>query len=250
VGVEVEGLLGRADDIFESADGVDALLLTVADGELASVAAAIRPVASTVVIHCSGALGFEVLKPHERVGLIHPLVTIPDPVIGAQRLCSGGYFAVAGDQVAADLVAALGGRALSISQEARATYHAAACIASNHLVALLAQVERVGASIGLPLEVFMPLARAALDDVESLGVAAAITGPVARGDLATIERHRQVLGVQELGGYDAGVALVRQLLATAHSDPGVGAGALSRTRSQAPLSDGASSTDTLAGPCK
>jgi hypothetical protein len=59
-----------------------------------------------------------------------------------------------------------------------------------------------------------------------------------------------VLGVQELGGYDAGVALVRQLLATAHSDPGVGAGALSRTRSQAPLSDGASSTDTLAGPCK
>ena len=51
----------------------------------------------------------------------------------------------------------------------RAAYHAAACIAANHVVALLGQVERVAASVGLDLEAFLPLTRAAVDDVAALG---------------------------------------------------------------------------------
>jgi predicted short-subunit dehydrogenase-like oxidoreductase (DUF2520 family) len=143
---------------------------------------------------------------------MHPLVTIPDPAIGAARLSSGCYFAVAGDPAVSDIVAALGGQRLTIAPDARARYHAAACMASNHLVALLGQVERVAASIGLPLEVFLPLAKGALDDVARVGPAAALTGPVAREDTATIERHRQALDPAELAGYDAGVALARQLI--------------------------------------
>jgi predicted short-subunit dehydrogenase-like oxidoreductase (DUF2520 family) len=85
-------------------------------------------------------------------------------------------------------------------------------MASNHLVALLGQVQRVAATVGLPLEAFLPLARGALDDVSRLGPAAALTGPVSRGDLTTIERHRQVLDPAELGGYDAGVDLARRLV--------------------------------------
>jgi predicted short-subunit dehydrogenase-like oxidoreductase (DUF2520 family) len=152
------------------------------------------------------------LAPHERVAALHPLVTLPDPAVGAARLGSGGYFAVAGDQAVTELVVALGGRTLAIPADARAGYHAAACMASNHLVALLGQVQRVAASVGLPLEAFLPLAQGALDDVGKLGPAAALTGPVARGDLATIERHRQVLDPAELGGYNAGVDLARRLV--------------------------------------
>jgi predicted short-subunit dehydrogenase-like oxidoreductase (DUF2520 family) len=212
VGVEVRGPLGRGDDVSPAAAGVGVLLLTVPDQEIAGVALAVRPVRSTVVAHCSGALGLDVLAPHERVAALHPLVTLPDPAVGAARLGSGCYFALAGDRAVADLVAALGGRSLQIPPDARAGYHAAACVASNHLVALLGQVQRMAASVGLPLEVFLPLAQGALDDVCRLGPAAALTGPVARGDLNTIERHRQVLDPAELGGYDAGVDLARRLV--------------------------------------
>jgi len=213
VGIDVRGLLGRADDIYAGADGVDVLLIAVPDRAIASVALAVRPVRSTVVAHCSGALGLDVLAPHARVAALHPLVTLPDPTIGASRLRSGGYFAVAGDQVATDLVVALGGRTLVIADDDRAEYHAAACMASNHLVALLGQVQRVAGSVGLPLEAFLPLAAGALEDVGRLGPAEALTGPAARGDASTIERHRQVLDPAELSGYDAGVALARRLVA-------------------------------------
>jgi predicted short-subunit dehydrogenase-like oxidoreductase (DUF2520 family) len=205
-------LLGRTDDVLSAAAGVDVLVLTVPDGAIAGVASTIRPVASTVVAHCSGALGLEVLAPHERGAAMHSLVTIPDPTIGAARLASGCYFAVAGDPAITGIVSVLGGRPITIVAEARAKYHAAACMASNHLVALLGQVERVAALIGLPLEVFLPLAQGALDDVALLGPVAALTGPAARGDVVTIERHRQALDFAELAGYDAGVVLARQLI--------------------------------------
>jgi predicted short-subunit dehydrogenase-like oxidoreductase (DUF2520 family) len=218
VGVEVKDLLGRPDDVSSVAEGVDLVLLAVPDEAIAVVAAAIRPVPSTVVAHCSGALGLEVLAPHEKVASLHPLMTLPDPVAGAARLRSGCYFAVAGDDLATRLVHDLGGRCLSVPAQARAAYHAAACMASNHLVGLLGQVERVAESAGLPLEAFLPLARGALEDVARHGPAAALTGPAARGDLATIEHHRQALDPLELGGYDAGVALARRLAAEARAE--------------------------------
>jgi len=215
IGIDVAGVLGREDDVSEAAMGVDVLLLTVPDRSVAGVAAAVTPVASTAVVHCSGALGLDVLAPHERVASLHPLATLPDPVIGAVRLRTGGYFVVAGDQLATDLALALGGHPLVIPADQRAGYHAAACIASNHLVALFGQVQRVAARAGLPLEAFLPLARGALDDVGLLGPKGALTGPAARGDVATIEQHRQVLDPAELEGYDAGVDLARRLAATA-----------------------------------
>ena len=98
VGVEVRGPLGRGDDVSPAAAGVGVLLLTVPDQEIAGVALAVRPVRSTVVAHCSGALGLDVLAPHERVAALHPLVTLPDPAVGAARLGSGCYFALAGDR--------------------------------------------------------------------------------------------------------------------------------------------------------
>lgn len=210
-GVEVLPLLGRSDDIRGAAAGVDVVLLAVPDRKVAEVAAAIEPVATTAVLHTSGALGLEEVAHHPRHGSLHPLVTLPDPVIGAARLRSGCYFAVAGDPSATDLALLLRGNPIVVPDGARAAYHAAACIAANHLVALLGQVERVAAASGLPLQAFLPLARGALDDVMLLGPAEALTGPASRGDLETIERHRTAVDLDELPGYDAGTALAGRL---------------------------------------
>jgi predicted short-subunit dehydrogenase-like oxidoreductase (DUF2520 family) len=134
-------------------------------------------------------------------------------------LRSGITFAVAGDAMATTLGRALGGRCIEIDDDHRAGYHAAACIASNHLVALLGQVQRVAAAAGLGVDAFLPLAAAALQDVADLGPAAALTGPAARGDAATVARHRAAVAPEELAGYDAGVALARRL-ASAATPPG------------------------------
>jgi predicted short-subunit dehydrogenase-like oxidoreductase (DUF2520 family) len=213
VGVDVKGLLGHGDDLTRAARGVDLVLIAVVDRAINAVATEIEPVSSTVIAHCSGALGLEVLEGHARVAVLHPLVTIPDPVIGSARLCARAWFALEGDDLAGELVAALGGRALQLPASSRAAYHAAACIASNHLVALLGQVERIAYDAGVPFEAFLALAWGALEDVGRLGPAGALTGPAARGDLVTIERHRRAIDASELDGYDAGLALARRLAA-------------------------------------
>jgi predicted short-subunit dehydrogenase-like oxidoreductase (DUF2520 family) len=217
-GSVLRGVLARGDDPADAAAGVDVVIIATPDAAVAEVAAAIRPVDGTVVLHLSGALGLDVLAPHERRASLHPLAPLPSPEVGRVRLRSGITFAVAGDPMATTLGSALGGRCIVIDDDHRAAYHAAACIAANHLVALLGQVERVAATAGLGVEAFLGLAAAALADVADLGPAAALTGPAARGDHATLARHRRALAPEEIAGYDAGVDLARRL---AESGPAV-----------------------------
>jgi predicted short-subunit dehydrogenase-like oxidoreductase (DUF2520 family) len=212
-GWDVVGLLGRDDVVAGAATDVDLLVIATPDASIAGVAAAVDPVASTVVAHMAGSLGLDVLEGHQRVAAIHPLVSLPDADVGAERLRGGAWFAVAGDPLASDVVAALKGRSVVVADADRAAYHAAACIASNHLVALMGQVERVAAPVGVPLEAFLALARGSLDNVAALGPAAALTGPAARGDEATLDRHRAALDPSELPAYDALVAEARRLAA-------------------------------------
>jgi predicted short-subunit dehydrogenase-like oxidoreductase (DUF2520 family) len=211
-GWAVTDVVGRDGDVAGAAAGVDLLLLAVPDAAIAGVAAAVRPEPATVVAHVAGSLGLGVLAPHGRRAGIHPLVPLPPPPVGAERLAAGAWFAVSGDFLAAAVVDALGGRALHVDDGDRAAYHAAACIASNHLVALLGQVERVAAGVGVPLDAYLDLVQATVDNVRALGPAAALTGPAARGDWATIERHRAALDPSEVPAYDALVALARRLV--------------------------------------
>lgn len=217
-GVGVAGVLGRGDDLGRAAAGVDALVLATPDDAVAAVAAAVAPDAGAVVLHLSGSLGLDVLAPHPRRASLHPLVPIPDPETGARRLLAGPTCAVDGDPLAAELVGLLGGTPRRVAPDDRAAYHAAACITANHLVALLGQVERVAERVGLTMADFLDLARAALDDVARVGPAAALTGPAARGDRATLARHRAALDPSERPAYDAGVALARRLAAGAGPD--------------------------------
>ena len=123
---------------------------------------------------------------------------------------------------------------VEVADADRAAYHAAACIAANHVVALLGQVERVAASVGLDLESFLPLTRAAVDDVAALGAGAALTGPARRGDWATLSRHLDALPESERAGYQAGAALATRL--AAGGGPGAGAaGRAACRRSRRPV---------------
>jgi predicted short-subunit dehydrogenase-like oxidoreductase (DUF2520 family) len=224
------GALGRAQPVAGAARDVDLLIIATPDGEVGRVAAAVEPDARGVVIHLSGSLGLDVLDGHPRRGSLHPLVPLPNPAVGAERLRAGITFAVAGDPMVDSLVRALGGRSVRVGDASRAAYHAAAAIAANHLVALIGQVDRVAATAGLPLDAFAGLVRAATEDALSLGPGQALTGPAVRGDWETVDRHRTVLLSMaghrtELAAYDAMVGLARRLsLGTADAGPTAGDG--------------------------
>ena len=211
IGWHVAGPLGRDDDLSPAAEDVDLLLVTTPDRAVAAVAAAVRPVASTVVAHTSGALALDVLAGHLRRASLHPLTSIPDPVVGVERLLDGCAMAVDGDPLAAEVATALGGRAFRVDAEHRVAYHAAAVVASNHLVALMGQVERLAATAGVPLGAFLDLAAQSLENVRRSSPAEALTGPVARGDWATVERHLATLAGDERPGYRAMVDLAARL---------------------------------------
>lgn len=205
--VDVRGRGGLSD----AAKGVDVLVIATPDAVIAEVAGQVAPVPSTAVVHLAGSLGPDVLTPHPRRGALHPLVALPDGPTGARRLRAGVWYAVAGDPVVTTIAEALGGTTFVVADEDRAAYHAAAVIASNHLVALLGQAERVAATAGVPFAALLDLVRSTIDNVAELGPSAALTGPAARGDDETIRRHLAALAPDERPAYEALVVEARRL---------------------------------------
>lgn len=213
LGWECTSVFGRSDDVSHAATGVDVCVIASNDDSVAEIASNIQP-GDAVVLHLSGALGLDVLAPHRAAGL-HPLVSLADATSGAKQLRSA-WFAVAGDEISARMAEELSGRHFPIADENRALYHATAAIASNHLVALLGQVERLARDLDIPFEVFLPLIHGSLGNVSNLGPSAALTGPAARGDAETIAKHRAALAENrpdELAAYDALVDLATRLAA-------------------------------------
>lgn len=209
-GCDVAPMLGRDDDVAGAAHNVAVLVIATPDAAIPEVAAAVEPDPDTVVVHLAGSLGLDVLDPHPRRAALHPLVALPNPDVGSKRLV-GAWFALTGDPFVRTLVDAMYGRAVTVADEHRAAYHAAASIAANHLVALMGQVQRVGAVAGVPFEAYVDLAKAALDNVCDLGVTAALTGPVARGDEVTVQRHLDALPDDEKPAYEAMAELARRV---------------------------------------
>ena len=199
-------LVGREAGPAALARDVDVVLLCVPDGAVAALARAIEPSDEVVVAHCAGSLGLDVLAPHRRRASIHPLVALPSAERGAELL-RGAWFAVSGDPVLRSIVEALDGLSVDVADDDRTAYHAAAVIASNHLVALLGQVDRIARGLGIPLDAYLDLVRGTVDNVERLGAADALTGPVARGDWDTVRRHLDELPMEERATY---VALARE----------------------------------------
>ncbi|MEI7548707.1 MAG: Rossmann-like and DUF2520 domain-containing protein, partial [Actinomycetota bacterium] len=179
-----EGPFGRGFD----GSGFDVVLLAVPDSAIVEAAAGVR--AGRLVGHCAGAIGLAVLAPHEAFGL-HPLMT----VTRAGAAFRGAGAAVAGTTpralaLARSLATELGMHAVEISDDDRPAYHAAASIASNFLVTLEDAAERLLATTGADRRILVPLVRASMENWAALGGRTAITGPIARGDDATVTRQR------------------------------------------------------------
>jgi predicted short-subunit dehydrogenase-like oxidoreductase (DUF2520 family) len=209
-GYEIAGPLGRGAD----GTGADYVLLCVPDAEIARAAASVA--VGPLVGHCSGATGLDVLAPHEAFSL-HPLMTVTAD--GAEFAGAGA--AVAGStpralEVATALAHALRMRPVQIADADRAAYHAAASIASNFLITLEAAAERIGASVGLERDELVPLVRATVENWARLGPERALTGPVARGDEATVARQRAAVAGADpelIDLFDALVSATRALAA-------------------------------------
>jgi predicted short-subunit dehydrogenase-like oxidoreductase (DUF2520 family) len=209
-GVRVSGPHGRG---FDGARA-DAVLLCVPDGQIAVAAADVAP--GRLVGHCSGATGLDALAPHEAFAL-HPLMTITWR--GGDFRGAGAAVAGSSDRAltfATELARALGMRPFEIADADRAAYHAGAAMASNFLIALESAAQRVG---GVDRELLAPLVRAAVETWAAEGDAA-LTGPIARGDEATVARHREAIAQRApdlLGLYDVLAEATRQVAARAAS---------------------------------
>ena len=183
--------LGMPEGRGHDAASADLVILAVPDSEIAAAAACIAGGRDGLLVgHCSGATTLDPLAPHEAFS-IHPLMT----VTGADTSFAGASCAVAGSTpralaAAHELATRLGMTAVEIDDADRAAYHAAASMASNFLVTLEAAAERVLASAGADRDVLVPLVRATVENWAALGPERALTGPIARGDEATVERQR------------------------------------------------------------
>lgn len=189
--------------------GADLVLVTVRDGEIAALAASLaaaRAVApGALVLHASGALPSAALAPLRALGArtasLHPLQTFaapPGPRGGGAAL-EGVFWFHEGEAAAAcrALVRRLGGRMRTIPAEGKALYHAAAVASSNYLVAVEDLAVRLAGAAGVPpgeaLRALLPLVRGTVENLDRVGLPAALTGPVARGDAGTIRVHRAAL---------------------------------------------------------
>jgi predicted short-subunit dehydrogenase-like oxidoreductase (DUF2520 family) len=185
-------------------DDAELIILTVPDDAVEQLAGELRLYGGQALIHTSGVLGAEVLEPARaagtQVGSFHPLVAFADTerAIAALR---GATVAVEGDDqlaaLLADMADALGATAVRLVPGSKAAYHAAAVLAAGGFVALLDAIAELGRAAGLDeegsLAVYGGLIEQTLGNARALGIRAALTGPMTRGDVGTLERHLEAL---------------------------------------------------------
>ncbi len=154
-----------------------------------------------VFLHLSGARTAETLGRLRRfgakVGSMHPLMTVSADPKRAARHFRGAAFAIEGDaaavRAARAMALSLGGEPVVIRGDAKARYHAGAVFASNYVVVLLDVAQRLLESAGFSARAarraLAPLTAASVANEAAQGAAAALTGPIVRGDVETIRRH-------------------------------------------------------------
>lgn len=185
-------------------DEVELVILCVPDDAIASVAGSLHLYSGQAMVHTSGLLGAEVLESAmaagTQVGGFHPLVAFADTERAVAAL-QGATIAVEGDEQLAALLAemaeAIGGVAVRLPRGSKPAYHAAAVLAAGGFVALLDAIAELGRVAGLDeagaLAVYGPLVEGTLANARALGIRAALTGPITRGDVGTLTIHLRTL---------------------------------------------------------
>ena len=214
-GADVRGPVGRG----ESVPDAEVVLLCVPDREIAAAAAAVS--AGPLLGHVSASAPLDLLAPHERFSL-HPLLS----VVGAGARFDGAYCAIDASSAGAldaarQLASTLGMRVKVVPREQRALYHASASMASNFLITLEGAAERLASMVGLEREALVPLVQATVENWARQGARTALTGPIARGDVATTVRQREAVADAApdlLPLWDALAAATRELAVAPATD--------------------------------
>jgi predicted short-subunit dehydrogenase-like oxidoreductase (DUF2520 family) len=202
----------------------DLLVIAVRDAQIREVADALAPGTAGfgAAIHLSGLAPIGVLAAIEAagpaIGSFHPLQTLPTPETGAARL-AGAWIGVTADEpvrsVLHSFAVSLGARPFDVPDDAKALYHAAAAAAANFPLAALTMAHDLFRTAGVPFEVARPLVEAVVANAFELGPRAALTGPVARGDSATVAAQlRAVRGAEAdwLGPFEVFVEVLAGLV--------------------------------------
>jgi predicted short-subunit dehydrogenase-like oxidoreductase (DUF2520 family) len=199
---------GRLDSL-ELTQGV--VIVAVPDKQVSSVVNMLMlkqiPLRGCIFLHTSGALSSDALLPLKRKGAsiasFHPIQTFPSSKTTSLKNI---WAAIEGNPkavlAAKQLAKILQMHTFTIPKEAKVLYHTAAVFASNYLVTLLSVVEQVADRIKIPhkniWKIYQPLIEQTLRNVVSSSPANALTGPIARGDVETIEKHLQELSKKKL----------------------------------------------------
>lgn len=182
----------------------DVVLLAVADDQIEAACEALDVAAGSVVFHCSGAKSSAALASARARGAlvasVHPVRSFADPARVAADF-AGTLCGTEGDAAAlallAPALAAIGARSVAIDAQAKTVYHAASVFASNYLVtvvdAALRAYGKAGIDEAVARELLAPLAGETLANVLRLGARPALSGPIARGDMATVARQQAAL---------------------------------------------------------
>jgi predicted short-subunit dehydrogenase-like oxidoreductase (DUF2520 family) len=192
-------------DVATVVAGAELVLLAVPDDALAHLVTGLAATgawqAGQIVVHTSGRHGVGILEPareqHVLPLALHPAMTFTGTAMDLDRLIDCAFGVTADDAlrpVAEALVLEMGGEPVWVAEADRTTYHLALAHGANHLVTLTSEALELLTRAGVPepRRVLGPLMRAALDNALRLGDAA-LTGPVARGDVGTVEDHLREL---------------------------------------------------------
>lgn len=185
----------------------DVYMLAVGDDQIVPACAALAaavPLQGAIVFHCSGALASDRLQAARDAGAyvasVHPIRSFADPEAVAAAF-AGTFCGIEGDPPALAVLEpallAIGARPVAIDAAAKTVYHAAAVFASNYLTTVLDAALRAYQAAGIPeataRELARPLVTETVANVFRLGAAPALSGPIARGDMATVARQQQAV---------------------------------------------------------
>jgi len=186
------------------ADVAELVFITTPDDAIALVASEPEWHKGQSVVHCSGAHSLDILEPATRAGAhagaFHPLQTFAN-VAHAIKNIPGSTFALEADgellQTLKNMAQDLDGTWVKLGAGDKVLYHAAAVFACNYLVTLMKMAtdlwQTFDVSTPEATRALLPLLRGTLNNLENIGLPNCLTGPIARGDLGTINRHLEAL---------------------------------------------------------
>jgi predicted short-subunit dehydrogenase-like oxidoreductase (DUF2520 family) len=188
----------------EVADHAGLVFITTPDDAIPVVVDRVAWHQGQSVVHCSGADGLDILEPARmvgaQVGSFHPLQTFASIQKAIDNL-PGSTFALEAEgallEVLKSMALSLEGRWIKLDAGDKAAYHTAAVMTSNYLVTLVKLATDLWATFGIPrdqaIQSLLPLLKGTLNNIENLSVPDALTGPIARGDIGTIQIHLNTL---------------------------------------------------------